>query len=168
MALGVIKEWCCALHGEFEASHAICPADGCASTAVVREFRTAVTVGRDSTRRFDAGIRRSANMYHQSDWKSARAGEMSKVTTGGGVLWGDESRKVLGRSFGELTAIAQKPLVVPKRDGSGNLTLTRNNAMREAATEAGITRRRVAKPGELTVAHADRERSAKAAESITA
>jgi len=40
-------------------------------------------------------------------------------------------------------------LVIEKRDGSGTLRLDRNNAMREAATEAGITRRRLPKAGEV-------------------
>ena len=45
MPVGVIKEWRCALHGPFEASHRICPAYGCLSESVEREFRTAPKIG---------------------------------------------------------------------------------------------------------------------------
>lgn len=171
MALGVIKEFRCLDHGEFEASHAICPALGCDSRMVVREFRTAPKVGTQFVKRFDAGIKHSADMYRISDFRSAREGEAAyggnvKDVNGNGVLWGDQCRKVLGRSFSELSQIAQKPLVVERRDGSGAVTLTRNNALADAAESAGLTGRRLAKPGELSVAHEDKA-SAGIAKAIT-
>jgi hypothetical protein len=91
-------------------------------------------------------------MYGNANWRSARDGEASfggnaKTALGQEVLWGSDVQKKMGRSFAELTGIAQKPLVVNKRDGSGQLRLDRNNAMREAATEYGITKRAYVRAG---------------------
>jgi len=152
----MIREFACLEHGPFEGSHAICPAYGCDSRAVSQEFRTAPKIGSALTRRTDAGLRKSAEMYGINNWKSgAREGDMSFAghadkALGMEVLWGNEVQKKMGRSFTELSGLAQKPLVVPKRDGSGVLRLDRNNAMREAATEAGITRRRLPKAAEVS------------------
>lgn len=170
--MSVIKEWNCVLHGEFDGSHPICPEMGCDSKAVVREFRTAPTIRSSTMKKFDAGIRRSSDMMKINNFRTAREGEAAYggdagKASGLQVLWGSESNKVLGRSFAELTAIAQKPLHVPKRDGSGTLSLTRNNAMREAATEAGITRRALPQVGELAVVKSDKQSDAKA-KSMTA
>jgi len=159
MSLGVIREWSCLEHGEFEGSHPICPEHGCRSRAVVQEFRTAPTIGSRMVRQHHAGLKRSSEMMKISNFRSARAGEAAHGgnvgQNGQKVLWGDDCRKVLGRSFAELTTIAHKPLVVQKRDGSGEMRLDRNNAMREVATESGLTQRRVAKPGELRVLKGD-------------
>jgi hypothetical protein len=151
--VSVIKEFECILHGPFEGSHPICPENGCESASVTQVFLTPVTIGSSFRKRFDAGMRKSADMYQIDDWKSAKAGDTSfagRAPVGQELLWGDGCKKVMGRSFAELTGLAQKPLVVDKRDGSGQLRLDRNNGMREAATEAGITRRRLPKAGEVT------------------
>jgi hypothetical protein len=137
---------CAFEHGPFEGSHGICPEFGCDSRAVTQEFRTAPGIRHSATSRTDAGIRKSVDMYKLGNVRSARDGEASYggdkgKALGMEVLWGGDVQKKMGRSFAELTGIAQKPLVVPKRDGSGSLRLDRNNAMREAATEYGITRR---------------------------
>ena len=99
-------------------------------------------------------LRKSAAMYGINNFQSAKDGEMSfaghaNKELGMEVLWGNEVNKKMGHSFAELSGLAQKPLVIEKRDGSGTLRLDRNNAMREAATEAGITRRRLPKAGEV-------------------
>ena len=155
--MGVIKEWNCIEHGDFVASHPICPENGCTSRHVTRVFLTAPMIGKDSTRRFDAGIRKSSEMMRISNFRSARGGEAAYggdvgKDKGLQVLWGDQCRKVMGRSFSELTQIAHNPLVVQKRDGSGELRLERNNAMREAATEMGITKRNLPPAGEVRIA----------------
>jgi hypothetical protein len=151
--MAVIKEFECLLHGTFEGSHAICPEFGCESKAVTQVFLTPVGIGTNFRKRFDAGMRKSADMYQISDWKSSKEGDTSfagRAPLGQELLWGDSCKKVMGRSFAELTGLAQKPLIVDKRDGSGQVRLDRNNGLREAATEAGITRRRLPKAGEVT------------------
>jgi len=166
--MAVIKEFRCFDHGEFEASHAICPHPGCDSRAVFREFRTAPTIGSRMVRQHHEGLKRSSDMYKISNFRTARAGEAAHGGHSQGdmrVLWGDESRKVLGRSFAELTQAAQRPFHM--RSHAGNeLTLTRNNGMADMATEAGITARRIAKPGELKVAKGE-ARSEAAAKTVT-
>jgi len=152
--MAIVKEWLCLAHGPFDGSHAICPSYGCDSRAVHQEFRTPVAIRSNTMKKFDAGIKQSAQMYNISDFRTAKAGEAAYggdkgKELGMEVLWGDNVQKKMGRSFAELTGIAQKPLVVPKRDGSGTLRLDRNNAMREAATEMGITRRVVPRAGEV-------------------
>lgn len=166
--MAVIKEFRCFDHGEFEASHPICPHRGCDSKAVLREFRTAPTIGSRMVRQHHAGLKRSSEMYKIGNFRSARAGEAAHGGQSQGdmrVLWGDESRKVLGRSFAELTQVAQQPFRM--RSHAGNeLTLTRNNGMADMATEAGITSRRIAKPGEVRVPRGE-ARSEAAAKTVT-
>jgi hypothetical protein len=55
----------------------------------------------------------------------------------------------MGRSFAELTSAAAKPLVIQKKDG-GEVRHTRNNALADAATTAGITQRRLPPIAELS------------------
>ena len=153
MSLGVIKEWLCVDHGEFEASHPICPAPGCDSSAVTREFRTAPGSISRSTRQFDAGIRKSSDMYRINNFRSAKPGEAAHGGTAArdngmptGVLWGDECRKVLGRGFSELVGVANKPFH----------GLEHNNALRSFANEpdsAGAYQKMRARPqaGEIRV-----------------
>ena len=167
--MGVLKEFNCLEHGEFEGSHPICPAFGCRSRAVVQEFRTPPTIGSRMVRQFEAGMKKTSDMYHIRNFRTARAGESAHGGDAGKengmqVLWGDSCRKVLGKSFAELTGIAQQPLVVHKRDGSGELRLERNNAMRSfandgdsAGTYQKMAKRPVAKPGELRVQKGDRK-----------
>jgi hypothetical protein len=168
--MAVMREWNCIEHGAFDGTHPICPGNGCASKHVTQEFRTPVGIGTDFKRRFDAGIRKSSEMYQISDFKSAKAGDVSFAgrTAPGGekLLWGDDCKKVMGRSFAELTQVAQKPLTVKARNGE-NLTLTKNNGMRDAATAAGITQRRLPQAHEVTAHRAEKGAKEKAV-SITA
>ena len=151
-----MREWSCLEHGEFDGTHPICPSYGCDSEHVNQEFRTPVGIGTDFRKHFDAGMRKSADMYGASDWKSAKAGDTSfegraDPTIGTKVLWGDESKKVLGHSFSELTQIAAKPLT----GAGGEVILKHNNGMREAATIAGITRRRLPQAHEVSAHKGD-------------
>jgi hypothetical protein len=150
--MAVIKEFACLEHGEFVGSHPICPAMGCDSKHVRQEFRTAPKIRHSGTSRTDAGIRKSVDMYGLGNVRSAREGEASYggdrgKELGMEVLWGNDVNKKMGRSFAELSGAAHKPLTV--QTNKGPQTLTRNNAMREAATEMGITRRRIPKAGEV-------------------
>lgn len=151
--MAVMKEWNCLFCGPFEGTHPICPGNGCNSEHVMQEFRTPVGSRSDWTKRTDAGLRKSSEMYGINNFKSAKAGDTSfsgRAPTGSQqVLWGDDSKKVLGKSFAELTQVAQKPFVLQKRDGS-TVRLERNNAMREAATESNITRRRLPRAHEVS------------------
>lgn len=170
--MAVVKEWTCLEHGEFDSTHPICPNFRCESKFVKQEFRTPVSIGTQFKKRFDAGIRKSADMMHISNFRTAREGEAAyggdkAKELGMEVLWGDESKKKMGKSFAELTGIAQKPLIVQKRDG-GELRLDRNNAMREAANEAGITRRAVPKAHEVTVVAKEHKRAPNVVQSLTA
>lgn len=164
--MAVLKEWRCAEHGDFESTHPLCPNFGCESVNVERVFLTPVGTRSDSTKRFDAGIRKSAEMMGISNFKSAKAGDTSfagraqeNEVLGTKVLWGDEVAKPvaqggLGQGFAQLTAAAQAPFVATRADGS-QVSLTSNNAMAEAATELGITSRPVPKAAEVRVASGD-------------
>lgn len=149
MGLGIIKEWNCLEHGEFDGSHPICPEFGCDSKHVAREFRTAVTIGSRMVKQHDAGMKRSSELYKISNFRSAREGEAAHGGNAGRdlgteVLWGsDIARKMPGHSLPNLMSAAQKPLVVPRRGGGEPLRLDRNNALADAATEARITARRL-------------------------
>jgi hypothetical protein len=165
--MAVLREWACLEHGPFEGSHAICPALGCDSRAVSQEFRTPVGIRSGLTKRTDAGIRKSVDMYGLGNVRSAREGEASYggdkgKELGMEVLWGNDVQKKMGRSFAEMTGVAQRPLIVKKRDGSGTLRLDQNNAMRQAATELGITRRVVPQAAEVSGDKGTRKEAAKA------
>jgi hypothetical protein len=158
--MATLREWACLEHGEFDGTHSICPAYGCDSAHVTQEFRTPVGIGTQYTKRFDAGIRKSADMYGVNNWKSAKEGDVSFAgradpALGQKLLWGDECKKVMGHSFAELTQVAAKPLIISKRDGS-QARLERNNGMRDAANEVGITRRRLPQAHEVTAHKGDK------------
>jgi hypothetical protein len=152
--MSVTKEWECMEHGTFECSHPICPALGCDSKLVKRVFLTPPNIGSSELKRFNEGIKKSADMYGINNFRTARAGEAAyggeaAKAASTQVLWGDDIQKTLGLNMGDLTARAQQPLTVTKPDGSKE-TLTRNNPMREVATELGITRRALPKAAEVT------------------
>jgi hypothetical protein len=156
MGLGVIKEFKCAAHGYFEGSHAICPEFGCASVSVERVFLTPNRIGKEIHKRSYEGMRKSAEMYGISDWKTARAGETSfkgrgqDAPLGTEVLWGNEAAaKMGGVTFAQQMAAAAKPLAVerPLTDPY----VTHNNGMRAAATTLGLTRSALP-PAEITKA----------------
>jgi len=153
----VLKEWSCFEHGPFDGTHAICPAYGCDSAHVTQEFRTPVAIGSEFRKRHEAGMRKSAEMYQISDFKSAKAGDASFAgrsdpSLGSRVLWGDECKRVIGHSFSELTQVAQKPFL----GRGGEVIMTRNNGMSDAATSAGTTRKPLPEPGERSQARGSR------------
>ena len=152
--MGVLKEFVCIVHGEFESSHPICPNYGCDSKGVSQEFRTPVRIGTQFRKAFDAGIRKSSEMMGGKNFRTSKAGDTAyggeaAKEAGTALLWGDQCKRVMGRSFAELTSAAAKPLVIQKKDG-GEVRHTRNNALADAATTAGITQRRLPPIAELS------------------
>lgn len=94
----VIFDFECPRHGVFEGSHAICPKMGCDSDGVKKVFLKAPAYKSDTTKRTDEGLRKSAEMYNQSDWKSAKQGELSKANNRAAELqWGDAGAALVGR-----------------------------------------------------------------------
>jgi hypothetical protein len=165
--MAIMREWLCLEHGEFDGTHPICPGNGCDSAHVSQEFRTPVGIGRNSTKQFDQGLRRTAETYRIDNFKSAKAGETSfagRAEPGSPqVLWGDDSRKVLGKSFAELSQVAAKPFEMTTRAGK-HVKLEHNNGMRDAATNVGITRRRI--PTAEFSAHKSEQKSVERAKAL--
>jgi hypothetical protein len=101
----IIFDFKCPRHGVFEGSHAICPQMGCDSEGVEKIFVKAPSFRSDTTKRTDAGLRKSAEMYNQSNWKTAKAGELSKANNRADeLLWGDAGAAMVGRK--DVDAIA--------------------------------------------------------------
>lgn len=147
--MSVIKEWKCAKHGVFDGSHAICPTLGCRSESVERVFITPVGIKSNFVTRHEHGIKKLADAYGQTDFKTARAGEASiKHPVGQELLWGSDVKKKLGMDMGQLTAQTAQPFTVTRNDGKVE---TVPHGMRLAATELGITQRVLPPAGELTV-----------------
>jgi hypothetical protein len=145
----IIKEFRCEKHGDFESSHAICPALGCRSEKVERVFLTAPNIKSEFVTRHEQGIKKLAASYGQSDFKTAREGESSmKSPVGSRLLWGNDVQKTLGMDMNALTARTAQPFTVTKNDGR---TETVPHGMRLAATELGITQKVLPPAGELTV-----------------
>lgn len=164
--MAVVHDWECIEHGAFEGSHPICPNFGCESRSVVKVFLKAPGYVSGKTRRTDAGLRKSADMYKIGNFKSVRQGEVAfdgraDKNLGQEVLWGNDVQKKMGHSFSELTSIAQKPLEVP----GTNLRLDKNNGMRDAANEIGITKRKLPAAGEV-IAYRGEKGAKSAAESV--
>jgi hypothetical protein len=152
----ILHDFKCARHGGFEGSHAICPALGCDSSAVTKVFLRAPGHISDKTKRFDAGIRKSAEGMGLSNFRSARAGEAAHGGKGGdAVLWGAEAvqKKLPGVSFAALQQSAQKDITVTTPAGDTLTAPGKLNGMRAAAS-SGITARAVPR-AERTGVHGD-------------
>ena len=121
----IIKEWKCAQHGSFEGTHPLCPAMGCFSEHVEREFRTPVSVSKGKYARFDRGLRDTADRMNISDFKTAREGETAFA----------------GRAAEQINS-AHTPLVAPANVAANDPYLTINSGMRAAANTIGITARK--------------------------
>lgn len=63
--MGVMKEYFCFAHGEFEAEQPVCPA-GC-TTNIEREYRTAPAARSGKTKATDAALERLAQRFGYSD-----------------------------------------------------------------------------------------------------
>lgn len=155
--MAVLKEWACVDHGPFESTHPICPELGCMSESVKRVFLTVPGTMSSSTKRFDQGIRKSSDMMGGLNFRSAKPNEAAyggdaKSAYGQEVLWGDQIQKVSGKDINTLMGEAARPMPAP----GGGETLTINSGLRQAATEMGITQRRIPVAGEMTVAAKDK------------
>src|ERR1700704_1285016 len=96
-----VKEYECEVHGAFECTHPICPAFNCDSKKVKQVFITPPNIGSGQLKLFDKGIRKSAEMYGISNFRSAREGEAAyggeaALRSGQALLWGDNIKKALG------------------------------------------------------------------------
>lgn len=146
--MAVLKEFKCAQHGDFEGTHPICPALGCISENVERVFRTPVGISQGKYKRFDAGLRRTAEGMGISDFRTGKEGDTAfagRAPIGQEVLWGGDVQKVMGRSFADQMQAAQAPLHVPAIEAAkpNDPHLTVNNGMRTTATELGLTQSRL-------------------------
>jgi hypothetical protein len=152
----ILHDFKCAKHGVFESSHPICPHMGCASESVTKIFLKPVGTRSDNTRRFDAGIRKSAENMGLTNFRSSRQGEASHGgELGKKVLWGkDVAKEMPGQSFAGLAQQASAGAKFQKADGTTEVV---PNGMRLAA-QSGITQRTVPK-AERTVDPRDVKRS---------
>lgn len=122
---------------------------GCRSASVERVFITPVGIKSNFVTRHEQGIKKLADAYGQTDFKTARAGEASiKHPVGQELLWGTDVKKKLGMDMGQLTAQTARPFTVTRNDGKSE---TVPHGMRLAATDLGITQRVLPPAGELTV-----------------
>jgi hypothetical protein len=131
---------------------------GCQSLKVDRVFLTPPKIGNVQHKRFDAGMRNSADRMGIGNFADARPGETSftgRGELGTELLWGNDVQKNMGMSFDQLSTQAAAPLTVQRRDGSTE-TLTDNNALRQVALESGITMNRIPS-AERTVHKADQK-----------
>lgn len=152
--MAIIKEWFCAEHGEFEASHPICPALGCDSSDVIQEHRTPPAIMSDTTKRTDAGLRKTADSYGLSNLRSAKEGESAKPNNqADGVLWGEQAQKFLGVPLTQ----AHVPVTYNVKNDKGEAQQwTDRGGMRTAANDIGITRS-VLPPAERTFDAKDKQ-----------
>lgn len=101
----VIKEYRCEEHGAFECSDPICPAQGCRSQNVTREFRTAPAVRSRMVTQHDAGIRSLSERMGGPDFRTAK--QEGDTTYGGhlasGMKWGRDAEQFLGHTITEKT-----------------------------------------------------------------
>lgn len=102
----VIKEYRCEDHGPFECSDPICPASGCLSEKVEREFRTPPGIRSGMMKQHDAGIRGLSERMGGAAFRTAtQEGDSSYGGhLAGGVKWGRDAEKFLGHGLTDKTA----------------------------------------------------------------
>lgn len=105
----VIREYRCEEHGAFECSDPICPAQGCRSQSVSREFRTAPAVRSRMVSQHDAGIRSLSERMGGENFRSAQQeGDTSYGGhLAGGMKWGREAEQFLGHGITEKTVASE-------------------------------------------------------------
>lgn len=105
----MLNDYKCPRHGLFEASHPICGAMGCDSEGVEKVFLKAPGTKSDYTKRFDAGIKKSAAAYGQTNFLSAREGEVAKANNRASELkWGNDAASFLGQPGVDAMASAPR------------------------------------------------------------
>jgi hypothetical protein len=159
----ILNDYKCSLHGVFEGSHPICPELGCESEDVIKVYLKAPGTRSDATKRFDAGIRKSAESMGISNFRSAqREGDTAYGGDAGKqLLWGTkEAEKNLGMNFNALTQKAAQGANYRHKDGTVEHV---PDGMRQAAS-TGITREVLPmKRTERTVARQDASAEGKVA-----
>lgn len=154
----ILKEFRCAAHGDFEASHPICPHMGCESEHVERVFLTPVGLRSDRTKATDSTLDGIARDYRLSDMNN-RGGRA--------VLEGDPSAAIWGgqgvANMDGMMKQASTPTVMRGADGREHVA--DNMGMRAAARAFDVdgkrSRRGPLPPAETTVVKSDREDRAK-------
>lgn len=100
--MNIIQEWACKEHGAFECSDPICPALGCRSQNVVREFRTPPGIVSRMVRQHEKGIRELSDRMGGVNFRTAKEGEASfGGDVGKKLLWGNDAAKFLGHPITE-------------------------------------------------------------------
>lgn len=163
--MSVIKEFRCALHGDFEGSHPICPHYGCTSDDVQRVFLTPPAISKGKYSRFEAGLRDTANRMNIRDWRSAhREGDVSfrgrqaeamndadALKQGQPVmLWGQKHiQETMGVSMAAQMQAAAAPLRLETKTPNDPY-LRVNNGMRATANTTKVFNN-ATPPAELTI-----------------
>lgn len=135
----IIKEWKCTSHGPFEGTHPICPAMGCESSDVVREFRTPPSFNSGLAKATDASLNNISQSYGLSDMSNKNGKsvkENAMASNPHAAIWG---RDALGSQFESMIQQGQAPVSVQTKDGR---TLTaENNGFKAACETAGLNKR---------------------------
>jgi hypothetical protein len=140
----ILKEWKCPVHGSFEGSHPICPAMGCDSENVEREYLTAPGFKSDTTKLTDSGFRRTAEVYGLSDMNNKDGQPVAG--SGGQALWGSDNIS----NYVQMLEQAKTPMTVNGK--------TDNNRGMQAAAEGtrNFGGHIVPPAGEITVHKGDK------------
>lgn len=77
--MGIVKEYFCPGHGDFESDKPICP-KGC-SVAAEREFRTPPAYHNGKTARTDRMVREQVESFGLSNIRSSREGETARIAS---------------------------------------------------------------------------------------
>lgn len=107
----IIKEFKCPIHGSFEGSHPICPAFGCESEGVEREFKTPPSINTGMVAMRDASLRRTAEVYGFSDMSNKDGSSVaSNQQSGREAIWGAEG--IGEQGYSKMLAQAATPITV--------------------------------------------------------
>lgn len=159
----ILKEWFCSEHGDFEGTHAVCPAMGCESAEVIRVFRTAPAFKSDTTKRTDAGLRKTAEGLGLSNLHSAKEGEHARPRgQGDELLWGDKASNFIGRPLTEAHQAQSFDIKTP--EGQQGRWVDRGGIVELA--NAGITKNVLPVAAERTVSANDSKLRAQVVEGL--
>jgi hypothetical protein len=150
----ILNDYKCPRHGQFEGSHPICPHFGCDSSDVQKIFVKAPGTKSDYTKRFDEGMKKSAEMYRQSDWKTAsREGDSSKANNRATeLLWGNDAARMLGAAPGALVGGQEGAATPGVKDAGFAPSLVSGGNPITRAERTGVKRQDDAWQGQLAAA----------------
>jgi hypothetical protein len=141
----ILKEWKCPKHGSFEGSHPICPASGCDSEGVEREYLTPPGFKSDTTKLTDSGFRRTAEVYGLSDMNNKDGQAVANGQNSSQAIWGADKLP----NYDRMLSDAKTPMTV-------NGKTDNNRGMQLASEGTGTFGGRVLPAGEVTVHKADK------------